>query len=49
MGVEMSESEAFGLVQSEPLPKSWWGEVAHRAKLWSLTAEGRRIYRVIGR
>lgn len=49
MGVELVNLKRFGLVHSEPVPRSWWGEVGLRAKLWSLTAEGRRIYRVIGR
>jgi DNA-binding transcriptional ArsR family regulator len=49
LGPELTNLKRFGLLTCEPVPRSWWGEVGHRGKLWALTDEGRRIYRIIGR
>jgi hypothetical protein len=49
LGAELTNLKRFGLLRCEPVPTSWWGRVGHRAKLWTLTDEGRRIYRIIGR
>jgi hypothetical protein len=49
LGVELVNLKRFGIVACQPVPRSWWGLVGHRAKLWALTEYGREVYRVIGR